>query len=208
VRPGTAAAGSTTGAAGPTTAAGADGTAEDVDTDEPDDGDARAPATRVATVDPVAALRRALNLDARGTSSGSGKASASVDGGAAVHAASLDAEAGDVTSASARGTPLGAYLGQIESLVVARWTSVDPPLEALLAVRPVVVSFRLHRTGEVTDLALVQSSGEPSVDALAIAAIPDRVPRFPRGVEQDVVPQKMTLFVRLPADAGPPRPER
>jgi TonB family protein len=215
------------GAAGPTGAAPAtagqegggaasdgsatrDGTAELGDTDGADAAEAseRPPASRQATVEPVAAIRRALHLDARGLSSGSGRASTSVDGGAAVHASTLEAEASAVTSASARGTPLGVYLAQVEALVIGRWAAVDPPIEALLAVRPVVVSFRLHRTGEVTDLTLVQSSGEPAVDALAVSAIPDRVPRFPRDVEPDVVAQKVTLIVRLPDDAPPAHPER
>src|SRR5690606_26679917 len=107
---------------------------------------------------------------------------------------------------SAVGGPLGAYEATVRAAVVARWTSGPVPVEATLVDRhEVTLRFRILRSGEVVDVVLVKGSGVPALDAVALAAIPPRLPRFPRNLTGDSLVQALTL-VLVPGEASPAHP--
>lgn len=101
---------------------------------------------------------------------------------------------------SAVGTPLGAYIQRVEDLVAARWKRADlaPHARALGIQGEVAVRYRVRRNGVVEDKRVARSSGNPQLDAMALAAIPRKLPRFPRDLTEEVVHHQLLLRYRNP----------
>lgn len=98
--------------------------------------------------------------------------------------ASFD-EATDVQQidVSARGTLLGRWMHEVNTLIRARWASSGDDLTdfAFGLTGDVEVEILVSRSGRVSAVQIVQSSGVASLDALARLAIPERLPRPPSG---------------------------
>ncbi|MCB9680883.1 MAG: energy transducer TonB [Alphaproteobacteria bacterium] len=109
-----------------------------------------------------------------------------------------DWDTSGLVAVDAVGTPLGAYLALVERLIGARWHQGDLPLadRILGAAGDATVRFRVTASGEVHDVRLVQRSGHPVLDALALAAVPSHLPRFPADVTQPWLVQRVTLHYR------------
>ncbi len=93
----------------------------------------------------------------------------------------------DVVFINTRTTALGAYMDEVDTILKRRWYERDLSLEdrARGIGGRVTVAFYVSRRGKVNDVTLLQSSGHPDLDALAIAAVPKRLPapgrRIPGG---------------------------
>ena len=81
-----------------------------------------------------------------------------------------------------RGTPLGAYLQDIEAQVFARWrsTDLDTHARAIGIQGDVAVQYTISANGGVRDIRVTRSSGLPALDAMAVHAIPQHLPRLPQ----------------------------
>ncbi|MCB9685910.1 MAG: energy transducer TonB [Alphaproteobacteria bacterium] len=86
------------------------------------------------------------------------------------------------SAAAAHGTPLGAYIEDIEAQVFARWrsTDLDTHARAVGIQGDVAVQYTIAANGTVRDVRVSRSSGLPALDAMAVHAIPLRLPRLPR----------------------------
>ncbi len=101
---------------------------------------------------------------------------------------------------SARGTPVGVYIAQVEDIVGARWQRQDMQTHARARgiQGQVTVEYKIRPTGKVTDLTLARSSGDPTLDRMALEAIPHKLPRFPNDVSRETIPHRMVLRYRNP----------
>jgi TonB family protein len=108
---------------------------------------------------------------------------------------------------SAVATPTGRYIAEVEALVVERWNAIPvPPDQVAMGVSgTVVVELRIDRSGRVLDVRIVKHSGFPILDMQARNAIPERVPRIPHDVPQDVIVERVTMRTRnaTPARTAP-----
>ena len=108
--------------------------------------------------------------------------------------ASFD-EAADVreVQASARSTPLGEWVHQVNSVLRRLWVTGGTDIEsrAFGSSGDVVVRFVVTRRGRVQDVQVAQTSGITSLDALARLSIPHRLPRPPEGDVAHVVRFKL-----------------
>jgi TonB family protein len=62
----------------------------------------------------------------------------------------------------------------------------------------VTVRYQVHPSGRVRGVTVVRSSGHPSLDALAVAAVPARLPRPPAAARPDGLVYEHTLGYRNP----------
>lgn len=95
--------------------------------------------------------------------------------------APLEVTFGDVTALSARATPLGRYLAEVDAVLRARW-KVPVELRALGYAGVTVVQVTVDRSGRVRELAITGRSPFPELDAYALAAVPPRLPPLPAEV--------------------------
>jgi len=111
-----------------------------------------------------------------------------------------DVENGRVTWAKVGETPLGRYTQDIYQIVQEGWYAqdLDDQDKALGIQGRATVVFRVHRNGRVSGLAMLRSSGHASLDALALQAVPDRLPRFPRNLDLPEVVEQITFHYRNP----------
>src|SRR5690606_4485024 len=100
--------------------------------------------------------------------------------------------------------PLGRYTEGVYAIVQERWTDddLDGHLKALGVQGRATVQFRIHRSGRVSALTLLKSSGHPSLDDLAMQAVPSRFERFPADLDDPTVLQEITFTYRNRQIAG------
>ena len=114
-------------------------------------------------------------------------------------------EVADFVWVTARGTALGEYHQRNYDEVLGRWMDMDLPVhERARSIQgTTVIEFRVHRSGKVSELQVVRSSGHLALDTMAMRAVPRRLARFPRSVRRelegaDFVMQRMTFTYRNP----------
>ncbi|MFT4624106.1 MAG: TonB family protein [Myxococcota bacterium] len=159
--------------------------------------------------DPVVALIDALGWNGTARRSGHEPASPGRADGLG-RAASSPQVADDALRISwteavdARGTPVGKYIGRVESIVAEQWRSADLSTHARGAGQhgQVTIRYTISSTGKVTAVRVVRASGVPELDAMAAAAIPARLPRFPRDLDRASIVHEIVLRYRNPA-VGP-----
>jgi TonB family protein len=113
------------------------------------------------------------------------------------------------TSLTTRGTPLGEWVQRAEEIVDERWRQLDLGTHdrAVGIGGQVTVRYVVRPGGRVIDKWVDLSSGHPTLDDMALSAIPTRLPRLPKEVEHDVLHHRMTLRYRNPLVAtGTPDP--
>jgi TonB family protein len=108
------------------------------------------------------------------------------------------------TSVSTRETPLGQYIARATAAIDARWRTadLDPHSRALGIQGDVTVRYLIHPDGRTSDVVVVRKSGNPTLDQLAIQAIPARLDRFPRELGKTPIIHEITLRYRNPT-TGP-----
>jgi TonB family protein len=162
-------------------------------------GEVEQPSTSVllrddpGAMDPVDALREALGWGPLDRSQlGPRPAWAGVLGKTGADATSPQIDDPDLPVAwepavSVEGTPLGRYIEQLEDLVARRWSEVDLTTseKAIGYAGRVTVRYRVWPDGRVTDRRVASSSGNLSLDTMALQAVPLRAPRFPRELHRD-----------------------
>lgn len=172
----------------------------------PTDVDGAGPAPAPGFVDPVQDLRDALGwgpIDRARLAARPAWADGLGSGGRAPSSPQtvFDTERVAWTPAvNARGTPLGAYVTRLEDIVAARWRDLDLDLHdrAVGIQGEVAVRYVVHRSGAVSDVTVARSSGHPTLDAMARAAVPSRLPRFPSELEEEQVFHEVVLGYRNP----------
>ena len=99
----------------------------------------------------------------------------------------------DIAFVAAKETPEGHYLEEVTTVVNARWSELDLSLDdrARGIGGNVVVLFRVHRNGKVEDVLVERSSGNVDLDRLALSAVPERLPRFPKDLEHNQLVHRM-----------------
>jgi TonB family protein len=98
------------------------------------------------------------------------------------------------------GAPLGDYVATLERAILERWSSMDLDVHArAIGIQgDVTVRYRIRRSGTTSDVRVVRSSGLPSLDGMAIRAIPARLPRIPDAVGREELHHEITLRYRNP----------
>jgi len=104
------------------------------------------------------------------------------------------------TAVNARGTAVGQYISQVEDIVGARWQrqDIDTSSRAVGIQGQVTVQYSIRPTGRVTDIHLTRSSGNRTLDQIAVDAIPRKLPRFPPGIEREAIRHRIVLRYRNP----------
>lgn len=101
--------------------------------------------------------------------------------------AAFDAEEGGL-AINAKKTERGVWITEVDRVVRASWRSQELPM-ALRGEQlrgDVSVRFAIGGSGRVDDVKVTRSSGNEWLDALAVAAIPKRVPKPPRSLGSEV----------------------
>ncbi|MCB9676864.1 MAG: TonB family protein [Alphaproteobacteria bacterium] len=106
----------------------------------------------------------------------------------------------DWASVSAREDPLGRYMRRVEEILVERWLDNDLSIQdrARGIQGDVVVQYVIRANGRTEAVVVARHSGHAELDLLALAAIPERLPRIPREVERDAIHHQVTLRYRNP----------
>ena len=93
------------------------------------------------------------------------------------------------------GTGLNKYLAVVQAKISRRW--VAPPVDLRDRSLQVVVQFRLHRDGRVTDVAIERSSGNGYYDDAGKRAVQaaDPLPSFPAHMEEKVLDAHFSFTV-------------
>ena len=119
-----------------------------------------------------------------------------------------DVTTDSISYVQARGTEVGKYTEIVYELVNDAWYELDLSSDdkAMGIQGDVTVVFHVQRNGRVDDLSVLRSSGYLPLDQMALAAVPRRLPRIPRAVEEDVLLQQITFHYRNPLVATPARP--
>jgi len=101
---------------------------------------------------------------------------------------------------TARRTDLGEYMQTAYTQIRDRWFDLDLTAhdKALGIGGQVTLEFVITRNGRVQDLRVVSSSGHPSLDQLALEAVPKHLPRLPRKLGVPAVRHRMLLRYRNP----------
>ncbi len=86
-----------------------------------------------------------------------------------------------------KGTALGRYVEELEGIVAERWATLDLTVGERAAGigGGVIVRYKVWPGGKVTDRQIAASSGMLFLDHMALQAIPDHVPRFPRDLDRE-----------------------
>lgn len=103
------------------------------------------------------------------------------------------------TEVHASDFPYAWYLNVVRTRLTDAW---DPPGDRMIAGRAnqVVVRFRIHRDGRVTDMSLDGGSGTPGLDASARRAV-DLAKPFPP-LPEDYDGESLEVAVRFTAEGG------
>lgn len=157
------------------------------------------------TADPVEELRQALGFGPVDRDRLSARPSWAGPDGTHGRADSAPQTVVDVpiawkTAVSTIGTPLGAWIQRSEALIVQRWHShdLDPHDRALGLQGQVTVHYVTQGTGRVSEVQVTRSSGNPSLDQMALDAIPTKLPRLPRELRGEPLHHQITLRYRNP----------
>jgi TonB family protein len=110
-------------------------------------------------------------------------------------------------SVNARATPLGRYVDSVDKIIRERWfaAEIDPMHRALGIEGTVVVQLDIRRSGRVADVKVYASSGYPHLDAVALAAIPSKVPRIPKELDLEHLAHRISLRDLRGQEDRPPR---
>ncbi|MCP4803950.1 MAG: TonB family protein [Proteobacteria bacterium] len=93
-----------------------------------------------------------------------------------------DVDDGDLTQVSARAHELGPYRDSLEDGIHNRWLELTPlEVRAMGLQGTSVVRFEVDHKGRVVTKTLVKKSGYSQLDQVALASIPTRVERPPKG---------------------------
>lgn len=107
----------------------------------------------------------------------------------------VDRPATYLPSEAARGTPLGRWVEDAEARIVARWKGLD--LSAADRARgiqgDVTILYQVRPNGRVVAVEVDRSSGNPELDAMAVGAVPERLPRLPRETGPGGLVHRVTL---------------
>lgn len=130
-----------------------------------------------------------------------GARAATVDAARAVassHQTVIDAEVAEAPQVATRATDRGAWVQAIDEVVRAHWTDQEFPAHlAAMGVRgDTTVRFTVQPNGRTGEVTLVRRSGNETLDAIALAAIPERVPRMPAGIELVAIEHEITFRYR------------
>ncbi len=201
-------AGTTPSAAPATASTGSRQSAAATAASSPVDADGRGnPSLAVALApepDAMDALRDRLGLGTRAQREAvqqqtlAGSPGASGGSASSAQAVLRDVRATDRVALSAVATPLGRYEADVEAAIREAWSVVDlPAVDRLLGVGgDVILTFHIHRSGRRSEVRILRSSGHRALDTLAVAAIPDRFPSFPRDLELQGYEHRLTLTYR------------
>lgn len=109
-----------------------------------------------------------------------------------------------VSAVDAKGTPAGRYRAEIDEVIEDAWVTMDLSLhERALGIQGfAVIVFHVQENGKVTDKTLLRSSGYASLDSMAMDAVPDRLPRFPKDMDQSSIFHRYTFNYRNPMIVG------
>ena len=112
-----------------------------------------------------------------------------------------------VRAVDARGSELGAWAERVDAKVHERWEALDLPMEerARGLQGDVTVRYVVNPAGRVRRVTVIRSSGHPSLDAMAVAAVPARLPRPPAAARPDGLVYEHTLGYRNPLVLVSPR---
>ncbi len=106
--------------------------------------------------------------------------------------AELEVEEGEATQLSARAHEHGAYYDELHDVLRERWVELTPlEVRALGYQGTSVVLITVDAKGRVQDKKLIRRSGYSELDRIAMAAVPTRVGRPPRGMAQPTFTYEM-----------------
>jgi TonB family protein len=114
----------------------------------------------------------------------------------------------EVVFVEAVDTPLGRYRGVLDEEIRANWLASDLSVHdrALGLQGDTTLEFRVVAGGRVEAKRIVRSSGIPALDALALDAVPERLPRIPKELGMTVLYHRYTFRYRNPLIVDPPAP--
>ncbi|MBX2801605.1 MAG: energy transducer TonB [Myxococcales bacterium] len=101
---------------------------------------------------------------------------------------------------AAVGTPLGAWVERADALIARKWMGrdLDPHDRARGIQGQVTVQLAIAPNGRVTEVRVTQSSGNDTLDRMALGSIPARLPRLPREHAGGTLQHRVTLRYRNP----------
>ncbi len=110
-----------------------------------------------------------------------------------------------VSYVQARGTEIGEYTEKVYDIVQTAWYEVDlsDDEKALGIQGDVTIIFHVRRNGRVEDLSVLRPSGNALLDGMAIAAVPNKLPRIPRTIPNNELLQQITFHYRNPLVSAP-----
>ena len=95
---------------------------------------------------------------------------------------------------SARRTPLGAYTHKVYRRLLRNWERMPEPDMGLISLNEqVTISFLVFPDGRVVRAKVKQTSGDPTLDGLALASVPKSLPTFPKRLEESSLYYEMTF---------------
>lgn len=166
---------------------------------------------RVGAVDPVEDLRNALGWGGidreklKPRQSTVGYVGSEVSAATSAQTAlDRELELDSVVWVSARETPLGKYFDTVYPILQERWAAQDLDiLDRGLGIQgEAAVVFRIRANGKVDSVVLFRSSGNSMLDSMAVAAIPEKLPKLPRDVGGEAVLHKVTFRYDNPLVVG------
>lgn len=102
-----------------------------------------------------------------------------------------------VTAIQATGDPsgLGRYLSLVQARISEQW--VAPPVNLTGKSHQVVIKFRLHRSGRISDVEIERASGNGYYDDAGKRAVQSvgQLPAFPPSVTEDILETHFTFIV-------------
>ena len=106
----------------------------------------------------------------------------------------------DVLRDRGRELKVSRYRKTLDDEVRKQWHTMDLSLhERALGIQgDVTVVFQVQHNGKVTEKTITRSSGYASLDAMALDAIPEKLPRIPNDIEADSLFHAYTFVYRNP----------
>jgi TonB family protein len=110
-----------------------------------------------------------------------------------------------ISYVQARGTEIGEYTEKVYDEVQKAWYEMDlsDDEKALGIQGDVTIIFHVRRNGRVDDLSVLRSSGHALLDSMALAAVPNKLPRIPRKIQNSELLQQITFHYRNPLVSSP-----
>jgi len=92
------------------------------------------------------------------------------------------------------------YLHAMNDAILSRWNAMDLPThEKALGIQGrSTITFEVHRSGQVAIREVTNSSGVALLDDMALRAVGDKFPRFPRSFEQERLIHRVRLVYANP----------